>query len=87
MALVVRVDTNASQDLLSHDDIVDDLVHFNWVKFIQSLKDFNFEVAEAFAKNFDGAKAKVGDLQLQVNEESIVEAKGLSQEGDHSSRI
>jgi hypothetical protein len=68
--------------LLSHDDVVDDLVHFGWVKFIQYFEGFNLEVAQAFAKTFDGAKAKVGDMQLQVNEESIAEAMGLSQEGD-----
>jgi hypothetical protein len=82
MAPVVRVEPNGSQDLLSHDDVVDDLVLFGWVKFVQSFEGFNLEVAQAFAKTFDGAKAKVGDLQLQVNEESIAEATGLSQEGD-----
>jgi hypothetical protein len=82
MAPVVRVEPNGSQVLLSHDDIVDDLVHFGWIKFIQSFEGFNLEVAQAFAKTFDRTKAKVGDIQLQVSEESIAEATGLSQEGD-----
>jgi hypothetical protein len=83
MAPVVRVELNGSQALLSHDDVVDDLTVFRWVKFIQSFEGFNLEVAQAFAKTFDGARAKIGDLQLQVDEESIAEATGLSREGDH----
>jgi hypothetical protein len=73
---------NGSQDLLSHDDVVDDQSVFGWVKFVQSFEGFNMEVAQDFSKTFDGARAKIGDLQLQVNEESIAEAIGLSQEGD-----
>jgi hypothetical protein len=34
MAPMVRVEPNGSQALLSHDDVVDDLVLFSWVKFI-----------------------------------------------------
>jgi hypothetical protein len=83
MAPVVRVEMNGSQALLSHDDVVDDLVVFGWVKFVQSFEGFNLEVAQDFAKTFDGARDKIGDLQLQVDEESIAEATGLSREGDH----
>jgi hypothetical protein len=42
---VVRVELNGSQDFLSHDDAVDDLIHFGWVKFIQFFEGFNLEVA------------------------------------------
>jgi hypothetical protein len=72
------VDPNGSQALLSHEDVVDDLIHFDWVKFIHSFEGFNMEVAWSFTKTFDSAKAKVGNLQLQVNEESIAETMGLS---------
>jgi hypothetical protein len=82
MAPIIRVESNGSQDLLSHDDVVEDLILFNWVKFVQYFEGFNLEVTQAFAKTFDGAKAKVGDLQLLVNEESIAKAMGLSREGD-----
>jgi hypothetical protein len=37
MAPVVRVEPNGSQDLLSHNDVVDDLTLFGWVKFVHSL--------------------------------------------------
>jgi hypothetical protein len=82
MAHVVRIDLNGSQNLLSHDDVVDDLVIFRWVKFVQSFEVFNMEVAQYFSKTFDGARDKIGELQLQVDEETIVEATGLSQEED-----
>jgi hypothetical protein len=82
MAPVVRIEMNGSQALLSHDDVVDDLVAFGWVKFIQSFEGFNLEVAQDFSQTFDGTKAKIGDLQLEVSEDSIAEATGLSQEGD-----
>jgi hypothetical protein len=36
------------------------------------------EVAQDFSKTFDSEKSKVGDLQLQVNEETIAKATGLS---------
>jgi len=83
MDLVVRVDPNGSQSLLSHDDVVDDLNVFGWVKFIKSFEVFNLEFAQDFTKTFYSARAKIGDLQLQVNEESIAEATCLSREGDH----
>jgi hypothetical protein len=82
MSPLTRVEPNGSQASLSHDNVVDDLVQSSWVKFIQSFEGFNLEVAQAFAKTFDGTRAKIGDIQLQVNEESITEATSLSQEGD-----
>jgi hypothetical protein len=52
MAPMVRIELNGSQDLLSHDDVVDDLVSFGWVKFIQSFEGFNLKVAQDFAQEF-----------------------------------
>jgi hypothetical protein len=45
MAPVVRIELNGSQALLSHDDAMDDLAVFGWVKFIQSFEVFNLKVA------------------------------------------
>jgi hypothetical protein len=59
MAPIVRIEPNGSQDLLSHDDAVDSLVQFGWVKFIQSFNGFNLEVARTFSKMFDGTRAKI----------------------------
>jgi len=64
MAPVVGVELNGSQAFLFHDNAVDDLVQFGWIKFIQSFEGFNLEVAHDFAKTFDGTKANIGDIQL-----------------------
>jgi hypothetical protein len=82
MAPVVRIEPNGSQALLSHDDVMDDIVAYGWDGFIRWFEGFNLIVAQAFAQNFDGTRAKIGDLQLEVTEGSIAEATGLSQEGD-----
>ena len=39
-------------------------------------------MARAFAKNFDGTKVKVGDVQMQVDAELISQAMGFPQLGD-----
>jgi hypothetical protein len=83
MAPVVRIESNDSQAFLSHDDVVDDLTIFRWFKFIQSFEGFNLEDSQDFAQTFDGTRAKIGDLQLEVNDDSIAEAMRLSREGDH----
>jgi hypothetical protein len=62
MALMVRVEPNGSQALLSHEDVVDDLFIFVWVNFIQYFEGFNLEIAHDFSQTFDGAKSKVGDM-------------------------
>jgi hypothetical protein len=68
MAPVVRIELSGSQNLLSHDDAMDILVQFGWVKCIQSFDGFNLEVAKNFSKTFDGTRAKIGDIRLQVTE-------------------
>jgi hypothetical protein len=62
---------------------MDDIVAYGWDRFIKLFKGFNLEISQAFAQNFDGAKAKIGYLQLEVTEHSIAEATSLPQEGSH----
>ena len=82
MAPIVKIEPNGPQTLLSHDDVMSKLSHVGWLEFIQSFNGFNLEVARAFAKNFDGNKAKIGDVQIQVTEEFIAKAMGLPQKGE-----
>jgi len=82
MSPVVRIDPNGLQALLSHDNAMDDIVAYGWDGFIKWFESFNLVVAQDFAQTFDGTRAKIGDLQLEVTEGSIEEATGLSQEGD-----
>jgi hypothetical protein len=35
MALMVRIELNESQDLLSHDDTIDDFMDYGWDGFIK----------------------------------------------------
>jgi hypothetical protein len=58
------------------------LINFCWVRFIKIFDGFNLEVAQYFSQTFDGVKAKIVDLQLEVTEDSIAEAMGFPQEGD-----
>jgi hypothetical protein len=62
MAPVVRMEPNGSQVLLSHKDIVDDLMAYGWDGFIKLFEAFNLNFSQAFAQTFDGAKDKIGDL-------------------------
>jgi hypothetical protein len=70
------------QALLAHDDVIGDIVAHGWDIFIRQFEGYNLAVAQAFAQSFDGSKAKIGDLQLEVTEDSIAQATGLSQEGE-----
>jgi hypothetical protein len=49
MALVVWIEPNGSQALLSHDDSMDDLVAYGYNGFIKQFEGFNLKVAQAFA--------------------------------------
>ena len=77
MAPVVRIDPNGIQTLLSFDNARDDLERNDWRVFIEKFEGFNLRVAQEFALTFDGFKAKIGDVQLEVNEHFISQATGL----------
>jgi hypothetical protein len=51
MAPVVRMESNGSQALLSHDDVVDDLVAYGWDGFIKLFEGFNLKVCSRFFPN------------------------------------
>jgi hypothetical protein len=61
---------------------MDDLVAYVWDGLIKRFEGFNLTMAQDFAQNFDGTRAKVGDLHLEVTKFSIIEATGISQGGD-----
>jgi hypothetical protein len=64
MAPVVSIEPNGLQMLLTYDDMTDRISKVGSLGFVQSFNGFNIEVAREFAKNFDGTKVKVGDVQL-----------------------
>jgi hypothetical protein len=81
MAPVVRIEPNGSQTLLLFDNARKDLENGGWLVFIQRFEGFNLSVAQQFTLTFDGCRAKVGDIQLELNEEFISSATGLAATG------
>ena len=50
-------------------------------RLYSGLRVFNLFVAQQFNLTFDGRRAKVGDIQLEINEEFISSATGLASMG------
>jgi hypothetical protein len=82
MASVVRIEPNGSQALLLFDNAHKDLENSGWLVFIQSFEGFNLCVAQQFALTFDSCRAKVGDIQLELNEKVISFSTGLEATGE-----
>ena len=77
MAPVMRTEPNGSQALLMFDGAYSDLEEFGWIPFIWKFDGFNPGVARQFALTFDGYRAKVGDVQLEIDEHFISLATSL----------
>jgi hypothetical protein len=48
------------------DNAREDLERNGWRVFIEKFEGFNLAVAQQFALTFDGCRAKIGDIQLEV---------------------
>lgn len=77
MAPVVRIEPNSVQTLLSFDNAREDLERNGWCVFVEKFEGFNLTVAQEFALTFDGCRAKIGDVQLELNEDFISQATDL----------
>jgi hypothetical protein len=86
MAPVVRAEPNGSQALLMFDGAYSDLEEFGWLPFIRKFDGFNPGVARQFALTFDGCRAKVGDVQLEIDEQFLSLATGLPATGQKWSK-
>jgi hypothetical protein len=86
MALVVRAEPNGCQALLIFDGAYSDLEKFGWLPFIKKFDGYNPIVARQFALSFDGYRAKVGDVQLEINEQFLSSATRLPVTGQKSSK-
>jgi hypothetical protein len=82
MAPMVRIEPNRCQALLSHDDTIDDLKAHGWDVFLKKFEGYNLQVAKYFAQTFDGFRAKVGDVQLELTEDFMSRATGLPLKGE-----
>jgi hypothetical protein len=81
MAPVVQIEPNSSQALLLFDNARKDLEDNGWLTFVQRFEGFNLFFAQQFTLSFDGYRAKVGDIQLEINEEFISSSIGLPSSG------
>jgi hypothetical protein len=81
MAPIVRVEPNGIQTLLLYDDAREDLESNGWLIFLRKFQGFNLQTAQEFAFSFDGCRAKVGDVQLEVTEDFLSQAIGLPASG------
>jgi hypothetical protein len=86
MAPVVRDEPNGCQALLTFDGAYSDLEEFGWLPFIRKFNGFNISVARQFALSFDGCRTKVGDLQLEITEQSLSLATSLPVKGQKWSK-
>jgi hypothetical protein len=86
MAPVVRAEPNGCQALLTFDGAYSDLEEFGWLPFIRKFDGFNISVARQFALSFDGCRAKVGDVQLEITEQSLSLATSLLVKGQKWSK-
>jgi hypothetical protein len=77
MAPVVRAEPNGCQALLMFDGAYSDLEEFGWLPFIRKFDGYNPSVARQFALTFDGCRAKVGDVQVEINEQFLSLATSL----------
>jgi hypothetical protein len=81
MAPVIRIEPNGSQTLLLCDDAREDLKGQGWLLFIEKFQYFNLQTAQEFALYFDGCRAKVGDIKVEVTKEFLGQATGLPLSG------
>jgi hypothetical protein len=86
MAPVVRAEPNGCQALLMFDGTYNDLEKFGWIPFIRKFDGYNPSVARQFALTFDGCRAKVGDVQLEINEQFLSSATSLPATGQKWSK-
>jgi hypothetical protein len=86
MAPVVSAEPNGSQALLMFDSAHSNLEEFGWLPLIQKFDGFNPCMARQFALTFDGYRAKVGDVQLEINEKFLSLAMGLPATGQRWSK-
>jgi hypothetical protein len=86
MAPVVRAEPNGCQALLTFDVAYGDLEEFGWLPFIRKFDGYNLPVARQFALSFDGCRAKVGDVQLEVTEQFLSLATSLPVKGQKWSK-
>jgi len=86
MAPVVRAEPNGCQALLMFDGAYNDLEKYGWLQFIRKFDGYNLAVARQFALSFDGCRAKIGDVQLEISEQFLSSVTSLPVTGQKWSK-
>ena len=68
------------------DNARQDLADSGWLTFVERFDGFNLCVVQQFAMTFDGCRAKVDDIQLEIDEKFISLATGLPVTGQRWSK-
>jgi hypothetical protein len=79
---LLRKELNDITYLESHPEIFQMFRDVGCYRYCEKLQGFHQGVAEAFALTFDGAKAKVGTIELQVNEAIVAAATEMPRTGE-----
>ena len=82
MGKLLRAEPEGPKFMEGYPQVRDILKKENWLRFIQKFRGYHKEVTKAFARQFDGLEAEIGDLKFAVNEASIAIATELLQEGE-----
>ena len=78
----LRKELNDKTYLESHLEIFQMFRDVGCYRFCEKLQIFHQGVAEAFVLTFDGAKARVGTIEVQVNEAIIAATTEMSRTGE-----
>jgi hypothetical protein len=68
--------------LESHPGICQMFKDAGCYRFCKIIQGYHQGIGEAFAKSFDGAKVKLGPLEMQKDEASVVAETEMPEEGD-----
>lgn len=77
MSPVNRIEPENMKIAEAYDDTLQHFRSIGWFTFLHKFLGHNKQVAESFAQTFNGVKARIGDLELSVDEGSIAKATGL----------
>jgi hypothetical protein len=84
---MLKKELNDITYLESHPDIFQMFRYVGCYRYCEKIQFFHQGVVEAFALTFDGAKAKVGTIKLQVNEAIVAAATKIPRTGERWFKI
>jgi hypothetical protein len=82
MALVIHLESNGCQDLLSHDDAIEDLKRQGWDYFLKIFEGYNLQVEKVFAQTFRWLQNENWGYTVRVDQGFVSEAIGLPSIGE-----